>query len=138
MLDQFNSGLEEADSHYKVGEILIEQGHDPQSAIARLREALLLNPEHYWARLRLGQALYAAYSDVAQAEDTIERALAIWPNDISRKWPYRFLGDIYRTAAMTEQALNAYQTARKIDPSDETIEHLIQELAPIQEETTSK
>jgi tetratricopeptide (TPR) repeat protein len=127
-LDDFGTDLEAAGSYYNRGVIYDRQGRDPRDSIREYRQAVALNPRHKWAYLRLGHALYQAYKDVSLAEWEIERALALWPDDRSRKWPYRFLGNIYRDAGMNENAIVAYEEALRLDANDEQVKKLLAQL----------
>ena len=120
-LDSFTSDALKAEAFYKRGEIHGWQGRDPRESIAEYRQALSLLPNHRWAHLRLGYALYSAYEDVSLAEVEVGQAIAQWSNGVSKKWPYRYLGDIYRDAGLIEDAVAAYKRALEFDPSDKGI-----------------
>jgi tetratricopeptide (TPR) repeat protein len=120
-----------AEAHYKIGEIYFWQGRDELESIAEYRQALILNPFHRWAHLRLGRALYDVYHDVNQAEIEIYMAVDLWPEDASKKLPYRILGDIYQEAGDIEQATQAYQEALQYDPTDQEI---VEKLAKLLEQ----
>ncbi|RLC82177.1 MAG: hypothetical protein DRJ03_05160 [Chloroflexi bacterium] len=117
--DDFSSDWEAADCHYKRGEIYGWQGRNPRESIWEYQQAVTLNSKHHWAHLRLGHALYQASGDIVLAEKKIKQAIAVWPDDEHQKWPYWFLGDIYRETGMIDQAIVAYQKVLRLDPSDE-------------------
>ena len=127
-LDDFNSDLEAANSHYGRGAIYDWQGRDPRDSIREYQQAIALNPRHHWAHLSLGHALYRAFKDVSFAEREIEQALSLWPNNESQKWPHRVLGDIYRDAGMIEKAIAAYREALRLDANDEYVKKTLSEL----------
>lgn len=127
-LDDFNTDLEAANSHYGRGAIYDWQGGDPLDSIREYQQAIALNPRHHWAHLSLGHALYRAYGDVSLAEREMEQALSLWPNNESQQRPYRVLGDIYRDAGMIEKAIAAYQEALRLDANDEHVKKALSEL----------
>jgi tetratricopeptide (TPR) repeat protein len=127
-VNDFSTDWEAADTYYKRGTIYSQQGRDPHDAIQDYRQAIALNPRHKWAHLKLGYALYQAHKDVSLVEQEIEDALSLWPDDESRKWPYRFLGDVYRDAGLIEKAIAAYQEAVRLDSSDEYVKDSLNDL----------
>ena len=108
----------QAEAHYKIAEIYIWRGRDVLLVIDELKEALILNPLHYWSHMRLGRALFTAYHEIDRAREEIDLAIELWPDNTSKKWPYRILGDIYKEAGMAENAIDAYQKALLFDPED--------------------
>jgi tetratricopeptide (TPR) repeat protein len=120
-----------ANAHYKIGELYLWQGRDGLDSIYEYRQALQLDPSHYWAHYRLGRALYEVYHNIHEAEVELYLAIDYWPDDPSKKWPYRTLGDIYVDAEMIEKAVEAYEAAIALDPSDSEVQaKLAQLLAP--------
>jgi tetratricopeptide (TPR) repeat protein len=128
--EMYSTSEIQSEAHYKIGEIYLWQGLNEFEAIVEFRRALILNPSHRWAHLRLGHALYGAYKDVDQAQAEISQAANLWPDDASKKIPYRTLGDIYLEAGNSNQAIQAYQQALKYDPVDKEI---IEKLAKLLE-----
>lgn len=126
-LDDFADARDAADAHHQRGEIYGRQG-DVQSAIAEYRQAIALDPDHAWAHLRLGAALYQLDGAMSPAESEMLQALALWPDDPSRKWPYRFLADLYRQAGRVEEAIAAYRQVVRIDAQDEWAQAMLREL----------
>ena len=123
--DDFSADWEAADCHYQRGEIWGWMGRDPRESLSEYQQAVILNPEHHWAHLRLGYALFQAYGDIAGAEAEIKQAIAMWPDDQHQKWPYRVLGDIYQEVGMIDQAIAAYQEVLRLDPSDEQVQDIL-------------
>ncbi|MBK7179716.1 MAG: tetratricopeptide repeat protein, partial [Chloroflexi bacterium] len=74
-LDAFSSGALKSEAFHKRGFIYEQQGVDLQDAISEYRKALDLQPDHRWARLRLGHALYFACGDAEQAEKKLSGRL---------------------------------------------------------------
>lgn len=129
VLDSFNNDWEAADAHASRGTIYDQQDLNPLASIREYQRAVLLNPEHHWAHLRLGAALYQRYGKVSLAEQEIKQALTLWADDKSRKWPYRILGDIYNDAGLIEKAIAAYQVAFRLDPSDKWVRQALSKLS---------
>jgi tetratricopeptide (TPR) repeat protein len=127
-LDQFGSPIEASDAHFKLGEIYELRGLDARQSLLEFQKAVELNPQHHWAHLRWGHALYQTDHDLAAAEREINQALTLWPDDVSRKWPYRLLGDIYQDADRLSEATAAYQTALRIDPADQYVKTRLDQL----------
>ena len=117
-LNQFDTHIEKSDAHYKIGAIYELQGLDPRQQVVEFQTAVDLNPSHAWAHLRLGYVQYILTRDVALAEREIEQAIELWPSDSNRKWPYRYLGDIYRQAGQLDKAIDAYRQALQYDAND--------------------
>lgn len=118
-LNDFSSGYEAADSYYQHGN-LVEQTNQ-SLALQDYQKALELYPQHYWAHLLLGRLLYKTSRDVSRAEAEMYHALNLWPDNGTRKWPYRFLGDMYREAGMMAQAEWAYRQVLSWDSQDEQV-----------------
>jgi tetratricopeptide (TPR) repeat protein len=125
-LNDFSSGYEAADSHYQRGN-LVEQTNQ-SLALQDYQKALELYSQHYWAHLLLGRLLYKTSRDVSKAEAEMYRALTLWPDDGTRKWPYRFLGDMYRQAGLIDKAHDAYQAALRLDPTDNSIKSILAQI----------
>lgn len=117
-LGDFTYPNEEADVHYLIGFINFEYQNDINTAILEYKKAIELNPHHYWASLRLGQAYYWGKGLLVEAETKILSAIDIWPQDDSLKWPYMFLGDIFQGAGQPEKAKQVYLLALAIDPDN--------------------
>jgi tetratricopeptide (TPR) repeat protein len=120
-LDRFGEPGRKAAAHYRLGELLLWDGGDPEAAIPHYRAALAIDPGDQWARLRLGYALYWGARDLAAAEATIITAIDQWTDERYRKWPYFYLAEIYADAGRTEQAVAAYEQVLALDPADERV-----------------
>lgn len=127
-LDSFTSDYAIADTHYKRGEIYALQERDYRYVIREYDQAVKFYSKHYWAHLKLGYSLYNAYGDISLAEQKVNKALELWPNNKSRKWPYRVLGNIYRDAGLVEKAIVSYSQALRIDPDDAQVPGILVEL----------
>jgi tetratricopeptide (TPR) repeat protein len=126
LADDFSSSELKAEAFYKRGEVYGWQGRDPRESITDFQQALSLNSRHHWARLRLGNAIYWTSKDVDAAVSEIEAAIKVWPRDsIYRKWPYLFLGEIYRDAGENASAVAAYEEALRHDPADEEVREIL-------------
>lgn len=129
--DQFSSDVVKAEAFYKRGEIYGWQGMDPALSLAQYRQAIALYPEHSWARLRMGYTIYQAEGDLATAVTEIERVILTWQESDSQylKSAYIYLGEIYRDAGMTEEALAALTAAYSLDPGNTAIQETIDGLS---------
>jgi len=125
-LNDFNSVYEAADSHYQRG--TISEQTDESLALRDYHRALEIDPQHSWAHLVLGRLLYRTTKDVLQAEAEMNQALTLWPDNATRKWPYRFLGDMYREAGMIAKAEMAYRQALSWDPQDAQVKSSLSKL----------
>ncbi|HNT23099.1 MAG TPA: tetratricopeptide repeat protein [Anaerolineales bacterium] len=124
----FSLEAAQADIYYKRGEIFTWLGRSPEECIAQFRQALLLDPGHFWAHLRLGQALYQASGEVEPAVFEVQQAIDNWPAAQNQVLPYQVLGDIYRDAGMIAEAVTAYKDALQIDPQNEVVQQRLEEL----------
>jgi len=113
--DSFLEAWRRRQVYYAKGEVLLHQGR-PAEAMQAFESVLDLQPDHYWAYIRLAQASWLANGDIAEAKQYLQWAMTINP-DI--KWSYRYLGDIYQEAGYLEEAKTAYQQVLEIDPRDE-------------------
>ncbi len=112
-LGDFRSDWEAADAHYRRGLILRQQRMPPEEYIVEFEKAVGIYPQHGMAHVLLGRAYYESYGDVEMAEEEIEAALKLNPQN---KWAYLHLGDVYRQAGMCEEARRAYRDALVVDP----------------------
>lgn len=126
--DQFQLSSEEADTHYHLGEILEHTNLDLEASISSYRQAISIDPKHYWAHLRLGNATYQLAGDLELATKSIDEALSFWPDEQSKKWPYRILGDIYQQEGLIEEAKTAYRAAIRHDPADDHVQNALNSL----------
>jgi tetratricopeptide (TPR) repeat protein len=114
---QFASAWEEADCHYKRGEVLSWQQAEPGEYIAEFRQAVAIDPAHAWAHIRLGLALYARDRDTEAAQDLLLQAIELAPQN---KWAYYYLGEVYRQEGHLDEAKQMYKAALALDPGFET------------------
>lgn len=129
-VDSFSNPIIKADTFYRKGEILVWQGLDP---ITEFEQALELNPDHNWARLRLGSTQYWYYRDLVSAETNLKIVIDSWLKSSSPhlKWAYVYLGDIYSDSGMKDEALFSYEKALQLDSDDETV---LRKVAKLREE----
>lgn len=125
--NSFTINLLAATAYYERG-TYFERGEQFADAIAAYEAALALRPNHNWAQLRLGRAIYMAHDDLARAETTIQQAIAIWPQGNDLRFAYIFLGDIYRDAGRIDQAIIAYEKALQLDPNNQDVQQMLAEL----------
>jgi len=123
--DGFAGPWEKAGVYYHRGEVFRLIGRDLDDQIGEFQEALELNPRHYWARLRLGQAYYKRYKNLHMAEQEIRLAMEIEPNN---KWAYRLLGDIYKRQGEFDRSREMYERVLELDPNDELTRRVLEEL----------
>jgi tetratricopeptide (TPR) repeat protein len=126
--NDFGSVVVAADCHYKRGYVLSWLGVDPRQSLLEYRAALKLYPLHHWAHLRLGEVLYQAYGDAVSAEAEAKEAVALWPDDNYKKWPYRLLGDISRDTGLIDAAISYYQEVLRLDPKDVEVQEILTSL----------
>jgi tetratricopeptide (TPR) repeat protein len=118
-MNQFSTDGLKAEVYYRRGETYGWQNSELEKRLESYRQAVMLNPDHYWARLRLGYALYWTHGELASAEAAILQAVERWPaDDVNKKWAYLYLGNIYRDADLTDEAIIAYEEALRFDPED--------------------
>lgn len=113
-LDDFASQAQAADCHFNRGEVLTWLKAEPAEYMAEFQKAIELYPEHLWAHLHLGIALYQTEHDVEKAERMFRRASEIKP-DSATAW-YQ-LGELYRNEGRVDEAIEMYRTALEIDPT---------------------
>jgi tetratricopeptide (TPR) repeat protein len=114
--NHFQAEWEAADCHFKLGEILRWQRHDPDEYMAKFQRAVELNPSHLWARILLGLAIYERDKDLAAAKAELLRAVELAPR---KKDAYYHLGEIYRQENRVREARGMYEKALEIDPGFE-------------------
>lgn len=120
-IDDFTFYGTQAELYHKRGIIYEKQGRDLQEAISEYRRAINLVPDHAWAHLRLGFALYRLNGDIEESSKELYTAIEVWPSDSSRKWPHRVLGNMYNEAQLPCEAMAQYREALQFDPADEDI-----------------
>jgi tetratricopeptide (TPR) repeat protein len=114
--DNFNDNSEASACHYGRGEILRWQKADPDEYVAEFQRAISLNPNHVWAHILLGLALYEQNKDVSAAEAALLKAIELAPQS---KWAYYHLGEIYRQEGIKDKAVAMYKQALGLDPGFE-------------------
>ena len=114
--DDFSADWEEADCHYKRGEILRQKNGSPDEYVMEFRKAVELNPRQVWPHILLGLAVYEQDQDVTTAESELLRAIALAPRNRDAHY---HLGEIYRQENRIREALEMYEKALEIDPGFE-------------------
>jgi tetratricopeptide (TPR) repeat protein len=117
-----------AQAYYRRGVIYEEIEHELVKAIAQYRKALDIFPEHSWAKLRLGYALYREYKSVTLAEDILRKIISSQEDNVYQKFAYQYLGDIYMIENRPLDAIAAYRQVLTIDPTDEKVTQLLTDL----------
>ncbi len=115
--DDFSSVADAADSHYRRGQLLREQGGNPDLYIAGFRQAIALNPRHVWAHILLGVAVYQQAGDAVEAETRLLQAIELAAQN---KWACYYLGEVYRQEGRSDEAAAMYRRALEIDPAFES------------------
>ncbi len=67
-IDNFSSGKTQGNAYYKRGEIYILQGRNLSEVIEDFKTAITIYPNHHWAHLKLGSAIYNFSGDIELAE----------------------------------------------------------------------
>ncbi len=107
--------------HFMLGALYDESG-DRAAALDQMREAIDLNPENASALNYLGYSLAEAGEQLAEAENLVQRALAIDPND---GFYIDSLGWVFYQRGKYQQAVQQLERAVELTGDDPTInEHL--------------
>ncbi len=101
-------------AHYNLGDSLVEQGKFKE-AIAEIREAVRLAPQHTWLRNGLASALLAA-GQIEQAEAQFNEALAGSLHDLARADAHVRLGNLLVTKGQVDDAIAHYRQAIESRP----------------------
>ena len=118
--DDFRNFQDKADSYYGRADLYRENGRF-EEAVSDYQQAISINPQHEWAYLGLALAQYAMDGNLNQAEHILGQGISIWPEGLSKKWPYRSLGELYQQAGQTGAAIDAFQQALEYDPDDASV-----------------
>jgi hypothetical protein len=86
--------------------------------------ALAVDPQSYRARIILGKAHFTA-GDLARSERDFRLAAELQPHHPE---PHRLLGDLYRQAGRTDDAITAYEEALKRQRHDPLIRRRLREM----------
>lgn len=127
-VNQFVETAAQARTHYQLGELLLFSESNPVAAIPHYQTVLTLTPDDHWARLRLGYALYWGNGQLLEAEETIQAAIAGWPDEKYLQWPYFYLGEIYQDAGLMVEAIAAYEQVLALDPAETRAQERLEEL----------
>lgn len=94
--------------------------YDPartEQAIARYREALALDPDHFWARLQLGRC-YQSLGRFAEATEALGACIAIRPEAV---WGYTARALALAQQGRYAEAEHDLNRAARLDPDDRTV-----------------
>ncbi|XP_041906411.1 protein O-mannosyl-transferase TMTC1 isoform X3 [Corvus kubaryi] len=106
---------ESSDLHNNYGVFLVDTG-SPEQAMSHYRQAILLSPAHHVAMVNLGR-LHRSLGQNKEAEVWYKRALKV-----SRKAEILSpLGALYYNTGRYEEALQVYQEAAALQPSNKDI-----------------
>ena len=112
------------EAHYIRGESWRLRG-DLATAATDYQWVVDHHPNHYWAHIRLAQVRWLVEANFYEAEDLLQRAIAIEP---TRKWAYKISGDLYRDNQRFEEAINMYHLVLMLDPQDTLVKGYLEEL----------
>jgi len=102
-----------ADEYTSMGYTSLDEGWEPQAALANFDKALLIAPGHYDATIGRSRALVAA-GDTETAADILAEAFAGHPDRCEA--PFQ-LGSLYLSQGDLKRAERYLAKARKADPS---------------------
>ena len=88
---------------------------DYGQAITCFNTSIELDPKQYQAYTYLGRT-YFQFKDYPKAIESIQKGLAIVPNDHRAAFPYAFLGDVYYEIGDYRQAIVCYSKALECSP----------------------
>jgi tetratricopeptide (TPR) repeat protein len=112
------------EAHYIRGESWRLRG-DLATAVPDYQWVVDHHPNHYWAHIRLAQVRWLVEANFYEAEDLLQRAIAIEP---TRKWAYKISGDLYRDNQRLEEAISMYNLVLMLDPQDTLVKGYLEEL----------
>jgi len=112
--DRFIEAWRRRDAYYAQGEVLLQLGQYDE-AIQSFQAVLALYNDHYWARVRLGRAIWLASGSLEDAERYYLEAIDLNP---SEKSAYRWLALTYQEAGQIQEATIVYRKVLEIDPED--------------------
>jgi len=117
-LAEFGSAASESDCLVELGNVLRWRNRSPVEYIEPYRQAVALNPQHSRALIMLGVAQYEVTGDAAQAEKSIQSALAIVPSVQA----YVELAKVYEREQSYDQAIGMYEMALNLEPENKPIQ----------------
>lgn len=121
-INDFNSHHEKTISHLSLGEIYQKQ-ENFTDAITQFQEALLLEPDNYWANGRLGLLLFITANEqnaqqIEHAELLLQKAIQLEPKTPAA---YTWLINLYKNQNNFEQAEKFTEQLIQIDPETESL-----------------
>ena len=108
----------------KISQILTEAGENMlllkeyDYAIKTLEKAKILDPTNVRAWLAIGRNLLERNVQIPYAIACLKEAVKLEPKNVEAQ---TLLGDAFRMQGQLDEALQAYQTALKIDPDNENV-----------------
>lgn len=118
--NDFSDQMLATNSHYRLGQILFVRSSNILSAIDELDKALSIQPDHSWANLFLGRALYKQYGNFQLAEPYLQ---AGFRRDSGQNWQFSyFLAEIYAEEGYLLEAVTYSRKALSISPKNEHIQ----------------
>lgn len=107
----FRNAWHQLDAYQQLAILLLSS--DAEQAVQSASRAVELMPGNAMSHSILGLALFAAYGDLAQAEQEVQAGIRLDPNNV---WPRMHLGQLYYRAKQYEQAESVYRTTATLHP----------------------
>lgn len=109
-----------ADAHNNLGNVLQEQGRLDE-AVASYRRALVLRPDYVDAHYNLGNVLQKQ-GKLDEAVTSYRKVLAFKPDYAEA---HKNLGNVFQEQGHLDKAVESYHQTVRLDPKNESAEHLI-------------
>ncbi len=101
----------------QLGRALSRRRHF-EEAIQEFEHVLELHPENRIVGYYLGHTLVHGTNDLSRAEAILQGFLKQAPDDHARGWGIELLGDIRRREGMTDEAIQLWRRAHRLDSRD--------------------
>lgn len=109
-----------AEAHNNLGNVLQENGHLDE-AVASYRRALVLKPDYVDAHYNLGNVLQKQ-GRLDEAIESYRKVLAFKPDYAEA---HKNLGNVFHEQGHLDQAIESYHQTVRLDPKNQSAEHLI-------------